>query len=214
MNADWRKARFTLGIAAVTVAAWLFLAIGRLTGEAAERAGFDPLRFSASAAGDAMLVPLPLQPVALSLVHLSVYQLLINLLALIACGRIVETVIGGRSLLFLYLVGAYAGVAAHMLAWPLDSGLLVGSGGAVAAVVGAYAMLEGRSRLRVAGQGGTRALNVLWVGAAWVGIQALLGLATLPAGRPVAIGWAACLGGFIAGVLLARPLLLWRWRKA
>src|SRR5688572_26535065 len=197
MNADWRKARFTFGIAAVTVAVWLFLAVGRLTGEAAARAGFDPLRFTTTSAGDAMLLPLPLQPAAFSLVHLSVYQLLINLLALIACGRIVETVIGGRSLLLLYVVGAYAGAVAHFLAWPLDFGLLVGSGGAVAAVVGAYAMLEGRSQLRVAGQGGARALNVLWIGAAWIGIQALLGLAILPAGRPVAIGWAACLGGFI-----------------
>lgn len=214
MTADWRKARFTLGIAAVTVAVWFVLAVGRLTGPAAARAGFDPQRFSAATPGDFVPVPLPLQPAALSLVHLSIYTLLINLLALIACGRIVETVVGGRGLLLLCLAGAYAGAAAHLLAWPLDYGLLVGSGGAVAAVVGAYAMLEGRARLRVAGQSGARAVNVLWIGAAWIGIQALLGLATLPAGRPVAIGWAACLGGFLAGVVLAKPLLLWRWRKA
>jgi membrane associated rhomboid family serine protease len=214
MTADWRKARFTLGVAAVTAAIWFVLAVGRLTGEAAARAGFDPQRFSETTAGDAILLPLPLQPAFFPLVHLSIYQLLINLLALIACGRIVESVVGGRSLLFLYLVGAYAGAAAHFLAWPLDYGLLVGSGGAVAAVVGAYAMLEGRARLRVAGKGGVRALNLLWIGAAWIAIETALGFATLPAGRPVAIGWAACLGGFLAGVALAKPLLLWRWRKA
>jgi membrane associated rhomboid family serine protease len=215
VKADWRKARFTLGIAAVMLAAWLLLAMSGLTGEAAARAGFDPMRFTAAMAGEERLLPLPLQPAALSLVHLGLLQFAFNLLALVACGRIVESIVGGGSLLLLYLAGAYAAAAAHFLAWPLDYGLLVGSGGAVAAVIGAYGMLEGRMRLRVAGQGGGgRVARTLWLGAAWIGMQSLLGLTTLTADRPVAIGWAACLSGFVIGVALARPLLLWRWRGA
>jgi membrane associated rhomboid family serine protease len=53
---------------------------------------------------------------------------------------------------------------------------------------------------------------VLWLAAAWIGVQLLTGLAGLGGGPLVAIG--AHIGGFLAGLALARPLLLWRYRKA
>ncbi|RZM08071.1 MAG: rhomboid family intramembrane serine protease, partial [Sphingomonas sp.] len=47
--------------------------------------------------------------------------------------------------------------------------------------------------------------------AAWIGIQLLMGIAGL-GGLTIAIG--AHIGGFLAGLVLARPLLAWRYRGA
>ena len=56
-----------------------------------------------------------------------------------------------------------------------------------------------------------RVAQVLWLSIGWIGVQLLIKLAE-PAGQTVAI--AAHIGGFLGGVALARPLLLWRWRGA
>ena len=59
-------------------------------------------------------------------------------------------------------------------------------------------------------------VHVVWLAAAWIGIQLLMGLAgfgsSVGANGPIAIG--AHIGGFLAGLVLARPLLLWRYRAA
>jgi membrane associated rhomboid family serine protease len=47
---------------------------------------------------------------------------------------------------------------------------------------------------------------------AWVVLQAIVGYAFSGGGVQVAV--AAHVGGFAAGVLLANPLLLWRYRRA
>jgi membrane associated rhomboid family serine protease len=52
----------------------------------------------------------------------------------------------------------------------------------------------------------------LWLAAAWVGLQLLIGF-TYVSGEP-RIAIAAHIGGFLAGLLLAKPLLLLRWRGA
>ena len=57
-----------------------------------------------------------------------------------------------------------------------------------------------------------RWLHIAWLAAAWIVVQLLLGLVSRTEG--MAIATAAHVGGFIAGLVLARPLLLWRYRKA
>jgi membrane associated rhomboid family serine protease len=52
----------------------------------------------------------------------------------------------------------------------------------------------------------------LWLAAAWIGLQILIGLTFETSGLRIAI--AAHIGGFLAGLLLARPLLLLKWRGA
>ena len=47
---------------------------------------------------------------------------------------------------------------------------------------------------------------------AWVVIQLMIGYLGNQQGVMIAIG--AHVGGFVAGVLLQRPLLLWRYRRA
>ena len=55
-------------------------------------------------------------------------------------------------------------------------------------------------------------MHVAWLLAAWVVLQWMAGL--LAGGEGVMLATPAHIGGFIAGLLLQRPLLLWRYRKA
>ena len=82
---------------------------------------------------------------------------------------------------------------------------------AISAEVGAYALLYGKRQARALGPISARARQVIWLSAGWIGVQLLIG-ATELGGQAVAI-WAH-IGGFLAGLALARPLLLWRYRAA
>jgi membrane associated rhomboid family serine protease len=79
-------------------------------------------------------------------------------------------------------------------------------------VVGAYSLLFGRSRARAIGPIPAQAVHVLWLAAAWTVVNLLTAFAFLGAG--VAVAAAAHIGGFVAGLALAKPLLMWRWRRA
>ena len=173
-------------------------------------AGFTPAWVStADAEGIARLV---LTPLSSTLIHLGMMHVLVAMLGLLFCGRVVETIVAARGLIILYIVGAYASAAAHYATAPNDPLPLVGAGGAVAAVIGAYAVLLGRNKLRVAGPSRGLWLNALWLGAAWVALQAMVAFAY---GVPLLrIPVASYAGGFLAGLALAKPLLLLRWRGA
>jgi membrane associated rhomboid family serine protease len=73
-------------------------------------------------------------------VHDGPWHLLGNMLILYLLGRDVESIIGQRQFLFLYLAGAAAGELGHLFLMPSTSVLLAASGG-VAAVVVAYATI-------------------------------------------------------------------------
>ena len=72
--------------------------------------------------------------------HDGPWHLLGNMLILYLLGRDVESIIGQRSFLCLYLAGAIAGELGHMFLMPETSVLLAASGG-VAAVLVAYATI-------------------------------------------------------------------------
>jgi membrane associated rhomboid family serine protease len=208
-NEDFRRARFTVGIAAVTAAAWL-LSLSLPLDYLALRGGFIPARLDS---GTWPGLPVWLTPLSATLLHGGFVHLLFNLLFLLICGRAVEPIIGPRNLVALYLVGALAAAAAQWAASPMAQVPMIGASGAVSAVIGAYAILFGRQKVRVANPTLGLWLNALWLGAAWVALQLLIGFTdTLGAGPRTAI--AAHIGGFLAGLLLARPLLLLRWRGA
>jgi membrane associated rhomboid family serine protease len=139
-------------------------------------------------------------------------HLLFNMLMHLFCGRAIESIIGGRQFVILYIVGAYVAAAAQYAVEPLSAIPMVGASGAISAVLGAYSMLFGRNKVRVASPALATFLNSLWLMAAWVGLQLILGFTFGTQGIMIAI--AAHIGGFIAGMLLAKPLLLLRYRTA
>jgi membrane associated rhomboid family serine protease len=121
-------------------------------------------------------------------------------------------VLGRFGILILYLVGAYAAAAAQYAVDPGSVAPMVGASGAISAWLGAFALLFGRNKVRVAHPGLATWLNALWLGAAWIVLQLLVGLTFETTGLSIAIF--AHIGGFLAGLALARPLLLLKWRGA
>ena len=209
---NWRSARVTLTVAAVTTVAW-FLVAGLGIGDiVAVWGGFIPVRAEAAIADAPPLVPFLLTPLTSALVHGGWAHLLLNLVILLFCGRSVETIIGGRQFAILYVVGAYAAAAAQYAVDPLSATPMVGASGAISAVLGAYAMMFGRNKVRVASPALALWLNSLWLMAAWVVLQLIVGVTFETLGARIAI--AAHIGGFLAGLLLAKPLLLLRYRGA
>jgi len=207
---SWSKARLTLGITLVTAAAWLVVDVLGLTQDAAIWGGFLPVRLADG--GEEMHAPFWLTPLSATLIHANIIHVGFNLLILVFCGRPTEAVLGWPSIAILYVVGAYAAAAAQYVVDPMSAVPMIGASGAVSAVIGAFAMLFGRNKVKVADPRLALWLNALWLMAAWVGLQLIVGYTFLSGGVDVAI--AAHIGGFLVGVLLANPLLLFRYRRA
>ena len=206
----WRTARATLWIAAATAAAFLLAEIAGIQMRAASWAGFLPYRFSFD--GYAPGAPLWLTPLTATLVHIGWIHLLFNLLFLLFCGRAVEGVLGPIAIVMLYVLGAFAAAAGQFAFDPHSTTPMVGASGAISAVLGAYAMLFGRNKVRVKSPTLALWLHALWLMAAWIGLQLGLGIVSRQLDVGVAIG--AHIGGFLVGIALARPLLLFRYRRA
>lgn len=208
---DWRRARVTLFLSGLIALAWLLAYGARLDpGALAMAGGFVPARVAGAAEAGAL--PWFLAPLGATLIHGGLIHLVLNLLILLVCGRSIEPILGGRGLIILFVVGAYAAAAAQWAVLPGETAPMIGSSGAISAVLGAYALLFGRNKVKLASPSLALLVHALWLGAAWVGLQLLVGLTVPLAGPRIAV--AAPIGGFLAGLLLAKPLLLLRWRGA
>lgn len=198
-------------IVALTALAWVIALVLGQSDQAGFALGFIPLRVTVPA------VPFPaapafLTPLTATLVHSGLVHLGFNLLILAWCGTQVERIIGAPGLVVLYLVGAYAAAAAQWGVNPHGTVPVVGASGAISAVMGAFALSFGRAKpftnnLRI-----NRWINVAWLLVAWVVLQMMMGW--LAGAQGYLLATPAHVGGFAAGLLLQRPLLLWRYRKA
>ena len=157
-------------------------------------------------------VPALLTPLSATLVHDGFLHLAMNFLLFAYCGRQVESVLGPAPLVLLYVIGAYAAVAGQYALDPGSMVPMIGASGAISALVGAYAVSFGQPKKIVASFRLNRWLNIAWLLAAWIVLQWMVGYLGGQQGVMIATG--AHVGGFIAGVLLQRPLLLWRYRGA
>jgi membrane associated rhomboid family serine protease len=202
--------KMTATIAVVTIASFALLtAMGKLDAAAAV-GGFIPARLS----GLTVIGGLPvwLTPLSATLLHGGAIHIGFNLLMLFYCGREDEVAIGPAGIVVLYVLGAYAAAAAQYIAGPHSDVPMIGASGAISALVGAYAMLYGQRRPSRYPPAVARWLHIAWLAVAWIAVQLMLGLVSSTRAMPIAI--AAHIGGFIAGLVLARPMLAWRYRKA
>ncbi len=209
-------ARATLAIVAITGLAWLAAQAAGQSDRMALIAGFMPARISQGLVLPGA-VPVWLTPLSATLVHAGLIHVAFNLMMIAFCGRLVEASVGPGGMVLLYVVGAYAAAAAEYLFMPTSFATMVGASGAGSAIIGAYALLYGKRRIKGWGPIPGRLLQVLWLAAGWIAIQAMLGFAS--AGMPGVpdggvIATPAHVGGFLAGLALARPLLLFRYRSA
>ncbi|WP_326524288.1 rhomboid family intramembrane serine protease [Sphingomonas sp.] len=213
MNAAIRTAPATILIAGVTAVVSLLVTLFGYEQHAALYAGFMPARASLGFGGDVPgLVPVMLTPLTSALVHGGPLHLLFNLVMLVFCGVAAERALGARGIVVLYLAGAYAACAAQWLVEPQSPVPMIGASGAASAIVGAYALLYGRQKTRDFGPVPGWLLHVAWLFAAWTALNLAVGVLAWQSG--IGIAAAAHVGGFLAGLILCRPLLLWRWRGA
>ena len=174
-------------------------------------AGFIPARLSG-------LVQLPgalpawITPLSSALVHGGWLHLGVNILMLVFAGSMVERVIGGSGLLLAYIAGAVVAALSQFMVDPGSPIPMVGASGAISALFGLYALFFGRPKQVTRNQKLNRWIHVAWLLAAWVVLQWMAGY--LAGGQGVMLATPAHIGGFIAGLVLQRPLLLWRYRKA
>ena len=89
---------------------------------------------------------------------------------------------------------------------------MVGASGSISAFIGLYALFFGQPKQVTRNQKLNRSIHVAWLLVTWVVLQWMAGM--LAGGEGVMLATPAHIGGFIAGLLLQRPLLLWKYRKA
>jgi len=201
----------TAALAVLTVLSFLITGIIAADPPAALTMGFIPARWSGADLPWAA-VPAILTPLSSTLVHGGLLHLAFNLLMLVWCGTQVERVLGRSALLLLYGIGAYAAAAAQWLADTNSIIPVIGASGAISAVIGAFALSFSRAKQLTRSVRLNRLINAAWLLIAWVVMQVLIGFASGIQGMMLATP--AHIGGFVAGLLLQRPLLLWRYRKA
>jgi membrane associated rhomboid family serine protease len=201
----------TFAIAAVTVFAGLVAAITGFHDQTALGLGFIPARLSGADVPWAT-APVLLTPLTATLVHGGMLHLLFNMLVFVWCGLQVERVLGKTGIIVLYLVGAYAAAAAQHAVDTMATVPMIGASGAVSAVIGAFSLSFGRPKMITRSMRLNRWINAIWLMAAWVVLQLMMGW--LAGSQGVMVATPAHIGGFLAGLLLQRPLLLWRYRKA
>ena len=201
----------TVAITALTAIAWLLAGLSGMSDQATVGLGFIPARFSGLITVP-YSVPAFLTPLTSTLVHAGLVHLGFNLLVFVWCGTQVERVLGKTGLIILYLVGAYSSALLQWVSSPASIVPMIGASGAISAVIGAFALSFGRPKpfthnLRI-----NRWINVVWLMIAWVVLQVMMGW--LAGGQGYLLATPAHIGGFAAGLLLQRPLLLFHYRKA
>jgi membrane associated rhomboid family serine protease len=201
----------TVAISALTAIAWLVAFALGLDSQAAVGLGFIPARLS-GAVPPWPAVPALLTPLTATLVHSGLLHLALNLVIFLWCGNAVERVLGKGSLIVLYLIGAYAAALAQWFADPSGVVPMVGASGAISAIIGAFALSFGRARQFTRSVRINRWINTVWLLVAWIVLQLMMGF--LAGSQGYLLATPAHVGGFLAGLLLQRPLLLWRYRSA
>lgn len=151
-------------------------------------------------------------------VHVDFPHLLGNMVFVLIFGLSAERLLGSRRFLALYLIcGAFANLCGAFI-YQGSEAVIVGSSGAVSAIVGAYITLFPNARLGLVIPLG---LFMEWVRmpasiliGVWVLIQVLFALA---GPNLAAVAWPVHLAGFVSGVvfaLLARPGIAKRLRNS
>ncbi|GAB4581438.1 MAG: rhomboid family intramembrane serine protease [Anaerolineales bacterium] len=131
-----------------------------------------------------------------------------NMLYLWIFGDNVEDAMGHGRFLFFYLIGGITASVAHILTNPGSQIPTVGASGAIAAVLGAYLVLYPQSRVvtliflgyfvRLA------MVPAIFVLGLWFVLQLFQGVLMLGMGDVGGVAFWAHIGGFVAGVVLAK----------
>ncbi len=198
------------GFAASCVLLHFGLVLTGLHSAAIVGAGFIPARFSGAVAPpDLWMLPAILTPISSAFLHGGAMHLFFNMLILIFLGRQLEAPLGEQAMAVILLAGMLGGALVQYVASPMDMTPMIGASGSISSLIAVYALIFSQSQTRAIGPIPGHIVRAIWLAAAWIGLQLMIGLAGGGMGN-IAI-WAH-VGGFVAGLLIARPLLRWRFR--
>jgi membrane associated rhomboid family serine protease len=162
------------------------------------RFGFVPARIT------------PLRLLAHQFLHADGLHLLFNMLFLWAVGGVLEVSLGAGRFLLAYLAGGMAAAFAHAAGHLGSAEPAIGASGAVAALIGLFALLYGRETVRLAlvamAFAAPRIIVVTWPGWIFPALWLLEQLFYISMGSTLRIAFLAHLGGFAFGAALG-PLL-------
>lgn len=206
----WPLTGFLL-IANIVVAGLLALAGPSVADLATIRGGLIPLRLSLALDGAAPLLPALASLFTNMFLHGGLLHLGLDMLMLLAMGRLLEPLYGGGRLLVLYLGGGLAAALAEWALAPMSPVPVVGASGAVSALIGAQALLAGRVQAAQSGERRNPLVQALGLAIAWTLVQWLAGV--VMAGEGIHLAVAGHVGGFVAGLALGWPLLAGRLRN-
>ena len=140
--------------------------------------------------------------------HAGLFHLGGNMLYLWIFGDNVEDCMGKFKYLMFYLIGGVVASLAHIITNPNSQIPTVGASGAIAAVLGAYLVLYPKSRvLTIIPLGFFIRLTMIpasIVLGLWFALQILSGVLSSGSGDVAGVAFWAHVGGFIAGVIMAR----------
>ena len=207
--------KLTNGLVIANVMIFLVIWLFGWEQDALLRGGMFPIRLSGEFIDTSTygwLVPAWLTPLSSAFLHSGMLHIAFNMLMLLFCGRFVEQALGPQLMTILYVVGAYAAALAQFAVDSQSMVPMVGASGAISAILGAYALLFARNKVDPVGPIPGHIVRIVWLTLAWVAIQLMIGLAT--SGNLQGIAIFAHIGGFVAGLILTRPLLEWRFRNA
>ena len=205
-----QQAPLVTGYALVCVVVYVLLTITGFQIDAIVRAGFIPARFGSELiVPPGTMVPFLLTPLTSAFLHGGALHIVFNMIILLFVGRQLEAPLGAKAMAVLLVAGAYAGAIAQFLADPQSAVPMIGASGAISAIIAVFALIFSRSQAPAIGPVPAHWVRALWLAAAWIGLQLLIGFAG--GGEFGAIAIWAHVGGFLAGLVLARPLLRWRF---
>jgi membrane associated rhomboid family serine protease len=170
------------------------------------RLGLIPEALTSPGVWTSMPVPAPLTLFGSMFVHGDFFHLAGNMLYLWIFGDNVEDVMGPFRFLAFYLLCGLGAAATQVAIMPASDVPMVGASGAIAGILGAYALLYPRARVL------TLVFLLIFVRIMYLPAVVLLGIwflmQLLSAGSSAGAGvaWWAHIGGFVVGVVLVRAL--------
>ena len=181
--------------------------------------GFIPGRFfldNDELAAFAGSLPVWITPFTANFIHVSIFDLLFPCLLLMLLGSKTEEVLDWQGILALYVSGIIASAIAIVIFASSSLAPFTGSFNAVSAIIAAYLVLYPVAALKSWGSMSPETSRILQLLLLWF----LINLAMVFLGSfsgslgDILIGIAPRMAGFAAGLLLARPLLRWKYRNA
>lgn len=161
----------------------------------------------------APLIPLPFWSTLLTsmFLHGGWMHLGGNMLYLWIFGDNLEKVMGNARFLLFYLVCGIAAAIAHIVFSGGSTVPTVGASGAISGILGGYMVLFPRNRVRVLTRGGIMAVPAIVVLGFWIVIQLISGFGSIASTAETGgVAYLAHVGGFLAGLLLVKPMTMGR----